>query len=285
MPHSYSYKNSLKSDASDELVNVYLQRPLAGLITFAAFPTPIAPNHLTLLAIFFGILGGVLLAVPVAHMTLAAVCFYLKDILDSADGQLARAKQLFSRRGRFLDSIGDFVVNLSLFGGISFFLIRSGISPASSLLVGIIGFLGVSLRVSYHVFYQTSFLHGKGEYETNRVIEEILPKDLREDAVTLRLQRVFVFLYGWQDRMMMRIDRWCAGGEPGLQGERWYQNRGALRLSGALGIGTEYVILSICLLLHEMRLYLAFTIVVLNAVWLMSIFYRKVVLSKRIAVE
>ncbi len=285
MPPAYSYKNSLKSDASDELVNLYLQRPLAGLITFAVFPTRITPNHLTILAIALGLAGGVFVAVPATQYSLAAVCFYLKDLLDSADGQLARAKQLFSRRGRFLDSIGDFVVNVSLFTGISFFLIRRGVSPVSSLLVGIIGFLGVSLRVSYHVFYQTSFLHGKGRYETNRVIEEILPEDLREDVVTLRLQRVFVFLYGWQDRMMMRIDRWCAGGNSGLQRGDWYQNRIALRLSGALGIGTEYVFLAICLLLHEVRLYLVFTIVVLNAVWLMSIFYRKIVLSKRIDKE
>ena len=285
MAPSYSYKNSLKSDASDELVNIYLQRPLAGLITFAVFPTRITPNHLTILAIAFGLAGGVLLALPTAHLTIAAGCFYLKDILDSADGQLARAKQLYSRRGRFLDSIGDFVVNLAVFGGIVFFLVRSDISPVLSFLVGIIGFLGVSLRVSYHVFYQTSFLHGNGEYKTNRVIEEILPKDLREDTVTLRLQRMFVFLYGWQDRMMMRIDRWCAGGEPVLTRDDWYRNRIGVRLSGAMGIGTEYVILTICLLLHEMRLYLALTIVVLNAVWLMSIFYRKVVLSKRITME
>ena len=283
MPPSYSYKNSLKSDASDELVNVYLQRPLAGLITFAVFPTRITPNHLTILAVAFGLAGGVLLALPTAHLTIAAVCFYLKDILDSADGQLARAKQLYSRRGRFLDSIGDFVVNLALFGGIAFFLVRSGISPVLSLLAGIIGFFGVNLRVSYHVFYQTSFLHGKGEYTTNRVIEEVLPKDLREDTVTLRLQRVFVLLYGWQDRMMMRMDRWSAGGTSGLQEGDWYRNRIGVRLSGAMGIGTEYVILTICLLLHEVRLYLVFTFVVLNAVWLMSIFYRKGVLSKRIA--
>ena len=46
-----------------------------------------------------------------ADLVVAALCFYLKDIFDSADGQLARAKQLYSRHGRFLDSIGDYVVD------------------------------------------------------------------------------------------------------------------------------------------------------------------------------
>jgi len=40
----YSYKNSVKSDISDELVNVYLQRPLAGIVTRAVYFTPITPT-------------------------------------------------------------------------------------------------------------------------------------------------------------------------------------------------------------------------------------------------
>jgi phosphatidylglycerophosphate synthase len=35
------------------------------------------------------------------YLPVAGLCMTLKDLLDSADGQLARAKQMYSRFGRF----------------------------------------------------------------------------------------------------------------------------------------------------------------------------------------
>ena len=281
----YSYKNSIKSDISDELVNVYLQRPLAGIVTHAVYFTPITPNQLTIIATFFGIVGGIFLGAPGGHLAAAALCFYLKDIFDSADGQLARAKQLYSRHGRFLDSIGDYVVALFLFGGLFAFLLRSGIDPPLAFFISLTGFFGISLRVSYHVFYQTSYLHQKKQYQTNRITEELREEDYHEDAVTILLQRVFFFLYGWQDRLMNRLDSWCLGdierrNESAIAG--WYQDTAGLLLGGFLGFGTEFVLLTICLLLNKIPLYLFFTIIVLNCVWISAILYRKLFLTRKI---
>ncbi len=281
----YSYKASIKSDKSDEWINVYLQRPLAGIITRAVYFTSVTPNQLTVVSILFGVAGGVLLALPDKLLTAAALCFYLKDIFDSADGQLARAKQLFSRRGRFLDSIGDFIVNVFLFGGIFVFLHRGGTSLLISLPMSIAGFLGISLRVSYHVFYQTSFLHYAQQYQTNRITEELRDEDYEEDAATVRLQKIFLVLYGWQDRCMLRLDAWCSGKE-GLDDSlrlAWYQDTSALHLSGLLGFGTEFVVLTLCLLLGSVSAYLFFTIIFFNAVWIGAIVYRKFILRRRIS--
>src|SRR5207249_4258573 len=129
-----------------------------------------------------------------------------KDILDDADGQLARAKQMYSRRGRFLDSIGDFAVDLALFAAISFTLFHS---HPSVIFLGPLGLLGITLRVSYHVYYQASFLHLQDRYKLNRIIEEVTDEDRRGDPVALRLQLLFNAIYSWQDRLMDRIDRWC----------------------------------------------------------------------------
>jgi phosphatidylglycerophosphate synthase len=237
-----------------------------------------------MISILFGIAGGMLLALPDKQLTVAALCFYLKDIFDSADGQLARAKRLFSRRGRFLDSIGDFIVDLFLFGGIFVFLQRDGTSLFISLPVSVVGFLGISLRVSYHVFYQTSFLHYAQQYQTNRITEELRDEDYRENVTTVRLQKIFLLLYGWQDRCMLRLDAWCSGKDALDDTIRaaWYQDTGALRLSGLLGFGTEFVVLTLCLLLGSVSGYLFFTILFFNAVWLGAIVYRKYFLTRRI---
>ncbi len=281
---SYSYENSIKSNNSDERINVYLQRPIAGLIVRAVYLMPVSPNHLTLVSILFGVIGGVLVALPDARLAVAGLCLYLKDIFDSADGQLARAKQQFSRRGRFLDSIGDFIVDLFLFGGMCVFLYRGGASILISLSIGVAGFLGVSLRVSYYVFYQTSYLHREQKYQTNRISEELRDQDYLEDRTTLWLQRMFIFLYGWQDRLMLRLDVWCFRGENREHGTvpaAWYQDVIALRLSGLLGFGTEYVVLTACLLFGSVSTYLFFTLIFFNGVWLCSILYRKFFLSRK----
>jgi phosphatidylglycerophosphate synthase len=213
------------------------------------------------------------------------LCFYVKDLFDSVDGQLARAKQLYSRRGRFLDSIGDFVVNLSLFGGIFVLLVRQGSTSLLAFPVCLVGFLGIILRVSYHVFYQSSFLHTYKEYQTNRISEEFKPEDYGQDAFTVRLQTIFLSLYGWQDRLMNRIDVWSRRGideasETVLT--KWYRDTSALQLSGFLGLGTEFVLLTVCLLLHNIELYLFISIGVLNCLWVTAILYRRVVLVKKI---
>ena len=280
----YTYERSVKSDVSDELVNVWLQRPLAGLVTRAVYSTPLTPNHLTIIALVFGIAGGMLLASDGAKLTAAAICFYLKDVFDSADGQLARAKQLYSRGGRFLDSIGDFVVNLFLFGGIFIALHHDGTSLFGALIISIIGFLGVSLRVSYHVFYQTSYLHSRNEYLTNRTTEDFRKEDYSEDKVTMGLQRVFLVLYGWQDNLMKRLDGWSSRKvrlASVMSPAQWYGDETGLRLGGFLGIGTEFVLLTASLLLDSLWLYLFISMIVLNGVWIVTMYYRRVVLAKK----
>jgi phosphatidylglycerophosphate synthase len=146
----------------------------------------------------------------------AGILLSCKDMLDSADGQLARAKKAFSRAGRFLDSIGDITVNVAVFAAIAWTLtfLREGaglwVVPAWGA-----AFLFLSLRVSYHVLYQTSFLHLSAAYTGNRTSEEIRDEDLKADSSTVALQRVFLLLYGWQDRLMARLDRWSRLGVAG----------------------------------------------------------------------
>jgi len=281
----YKYKDSVKSDISDEPVNVFLQRPIAGIITRIAYSIPVTPNQLTIIAVVLGIAGSIFLLLSAPNFIAAAVCLYGKDLFDSADGQLARARQQYSRRGRFLDSIGDFAVNLSLYAAIALLLVRRGSPPPLALLLAVIGFLGVTLRVSYHVFYQTSFLHSRLEYQTNRLSEEFVSEDFRQEAATVRLQRIFLFLYGWQDRLVNFIDDWSRekiGTDVPSALTEWYRDAAALRLGGFLGLGTELVLLTACLLLRNIDAYLFTSIGILNCVWLAGILYRRFVLAPRI---
>ena len=282
----YSYARSLKSDISDELINTYLLRPIAGLVVKALYLTRITPNQLTISAIIVGACAAAFYSIGEYRATvIAGLLVTLKDLLDSADGQLARAKNLFSRRGRFIDSIGDFLVDLLVFGAITFSLYSKQPSP-HILVLGLASFVGITLRVSYHVFYHVSYLHLEDRYQTNRLIEEIREEERQGDQVALRLQQIFLVIYSWQDKLMCWIDKWSksAGGQMSSEGQRlynqrWYSDRLALQLSGLLGFGTELALLTVCSLFNELCLYLWLNFLLMNGIWLISILYRKLYLA------
>ena len=275
------FRQSLKSEAyhADEIINIYLLRPLASVIVWMIYPTRIAPNHVTIAAIVVGCAAAwvYLIGTPVA-IAAAGLLVTMKDIIDDADGQLARAKQLYSRRGRFLDSIGDFVVDVMLFASITAVVCR--LHPGiATIAVGILALSGLTLRVSYHVFYQVSFLHREERYMLNRIVEKITEDDRRGDRVALRLQVIFNWIYKWQDTMMIRVDDWC--GARRISPDRlkdWYSDRIGLRLSGLLGFGTELGVLTVCSLVNQLYVYLWLNLFLMNAIWVASILYRRIIL-------
>ena len=279
----YDYQTSIKSTLSDEWVGTYVNRPIAGLIVRGVYGTRVTPNHLTIASVVCGLAAAPLYlrGEPLA-IACGGLCIFAKDILDSADGQLARARSQFSRMGRFLDSIGDFLVNLLVFFAIGWMLFRSS-SDWRFLVLAFLSVLGTSLRVSYHVFYQTSYLHMQGSYLTNRVTEETTPEDVAKGGTELVLQKIFQTVYGWQDRLILRIDRWCRRDvEDGRLLERWYCDGTGLRLTGLTGLGTELMLLTVCSLANILEPYFYLNLFLMNFLSASSVFYRRSLLSRRL---
>jgi hypothetical protein len=279
------FRQSLKSDAfySDEIINIYLLRPLAAVIVWILYPTRTTPNQVTLASILVGLAAGAAyLAGSPAAVALGGVLVVAKDILDDTDGQLARAKALYSRRGRFLDSIGDFVVDLAVFAAITW-VVYCEYPSLWTILSGVLSLMGITLRVSYHVYYQVSFLHRQDRYRLNRIVETVTEEDRRGDPLALRLQQLFLLIYGWQDLLMQNIDRFSFGGSiPEEASARWYADHAGLRFSGLLGFGTELALLALCSAAGQLRLYLSLNLSLMNGIWLASIFYRRLILAPRL---
>ncbi len=279
----YSYNSSLKSDQSDEFINTYLLRPVAGLIVWVLYYTSVTPNHVTISSIISGLVAAsfYLKGTPEAFIT-AGLLVTLKDVLDSADGQLARAKQQYSRVGRFLDSIGDFVVDIAIFSAIGWTLCQSR-GDWWMLILALFGFIGISLRVSYHVFYSVNFLHLQNQYTNNRITEELQEEDLRKGGLELILQRIFQFIYGWQDRLIMRLDAWSRRNQADRDFLRlWYSNTHGLRISGFLGFGTELFLLMLCSIFNQLEFYLYLNFFFMNGILVTCVLYRRVVLFRNL---
>ncbi len=273
------YKSSLKSRRGDEVLNTYFIRPLAAIFVGVLFPLPILPVHVVLTNLMFGLVSAV--AIVKGQLALGGILLFTKNILDAVDGQLARARHQEDRRGRFLDSISDFLVNFAVFLALGLFLFRETGNPFYFLLA-FLGFLGLSLRVSYFVYYFVSFLHSETKLTTNRTIETITDVDRQGDPVALRLQRLYLLLYGWQDHLIRRIDRWSADPAKSLPPharqaftKKWFTQSVALRLSSFLGLGTELTFVIGALFLKHPGVYLYFNLIGLNSFALLCIWYRR----------
>ena len=251
----------------------------AAIILKRVYPTQITPSQLTIAALIFGISAAYFLAQEgYLFLLIGALFVQLKNIFDTVDGNLARAKNASSRVGRFLDSITDFITNFSLFIAIGWHLEKQ-YSASGIWILTAIAFLSSELQCSYYVFYIVSYLKISNRITVNRVDESIQEEDLATNGgkdskkVAIFLQRVFLILYGWQDRFIIKIDKWglkyfdkCPSG--------WYLNRNLLTMTCWLGLGMQLFFITLFSILNQLYFYLWFTVLCGNIYWIFLAFYR-----------
>lgn len=105
MPANASFD---KGAAIEEWTDTVFFRPIGLRIARACMPTALSPDHVTLMALIVGLVGGHLLFYnSVALNTLGVALFVVSDIFDSADGQLARMRGTSTRIGKVLDGLSD----------------------------------------------------------------------------------------------------------------------------------------------------------------------------------
>ncbi len=108
-----------KVAVTDELLDAYVNRPLAQYVVRAVHRTPVTPNQLTLTSALFGTAAGVCFAMSDRFALLAgALCLFLCMVFDCSDGQLARARGGGSVVGRIYDGYADYWVEICLHVGI-----------------------------------------------------------------------------------------------------------------------------------------------------------------------
>lgn len=148
----------------EELVDHWLNRPLASHLVRVLAPLPITPNQVTLLSGAVGVVAGVVMATApldgIWHAPLAGALLYLSLLLDCADGQLARLRGESSMVGRMLDGCVDVIPTAAMFVGGLLYLWRAGYDLA---LLNLIGWsAGLSMRWQTH-----SYDHAKNVYLRN----------------------------------------------------------------------------------------------------------------------
>lgn len=209
-----------------------------GRITHAAVArlaqSPIQPLHLTggFLAAGIGAALALLRNTPRLDRV-AALLLLVKHLLDGMDGALARIRQRPSRLGRYADSVADFVVNAALFAAVAY---RRGNRPRDWLTAAA-GLVSMLLQCSLYNYYYVLYRHTlPGERTSLPDERHARPYPWDPPRATRLFQRAYLLIYGWQDRLVARLDRLATGRTFTLPPRRFMTALSALGLGSQLAL-------------------------------------------------
>ena len=110
--------NQIRKDLAEPVVR-WIQEPAARPLVYAFKHTPVTPNQVTVLSALLAILAAYYFSYgDTRSMIQGGIIFELSLILDSVDGELARAKGMASEWGRIVDGIGDYVSSIAVLIGL-----------------------------------------------------------------------------------------------------------------------------------------------------------------------
>lgn len=273
----FSYEKTLKTDRDNSFLN--LQQFLfvtSKQLTKFFFYTRVTPHQVILLSMIFGIAASYLIIQPVKiYAVIGAVLLFYKNVLDKVDGSLARAKGLDSRRGRFYDSISDFIVTFTSFTAISYSLYLQ-YNSVYAIVLGYTAMIFSMLQCSYFIFYQVSFIRSTGKDTVNRILENVTDDDiLKQDKWTTFLQRVFMVIYGWQDKLFYFLDKLLVKGFNSNEEKLrvWYQNKSFLTIASSLSIGTHIFLICVSAIIGRFDYYIFVNLILMNLLLILSVVY------------
>ena len=187
---------------TEELLDKYVNRPLAKPVAWALLPTPISANQVTLIAALCGVAGGV--AFARSGPLLGAAGFFLAWaalVLDCADGQLARARGGGSPMGYLLDGVSDYIIAFALHMGM---MIAAWSTPGANeswrfwAVVSII-LSGVVMAIHSNAFEAVKFRYratlGEAPGQHVKKQEEILAILALEKGILAKIGRVGLAAY------------------------------------------------------------------------------------------
>lgn len=273
----FSYEKTLKTNKENSFLNLqqYLFVTSKQLTKFFYY-TKVTPHQVILLSMIFGVTASYLIIQSVKlYAVIGAVLLFYKNVLDKVDGSLARAKGLDSRRGRFYDSISDFIVTLTSFSAITYSLYMQ-YNSAYVIVLGFAAMIFSMLQCLYFIYYQVSFIKSTGKDTVNRILENVTDDDkLNQDKWTTFLQRIFLLIYGWQDKLFYYIDKRLISGFSGDEAilRAWYQNRPFLTIASSLSIGTHIFLICLSAIIGRFDYYIFVNLILMNLLLILSVVY------------
>lgn len=276
------FKRSLKTVDSEEILDLIIFRPISFVLVKLIYPTNITPNQISIVALMFGILTGVLygFATP-EFFILASASFFICNTLDCMDGQLARLKKNGTKIGRVIDGFIDYITSISVFIGIGIAMtIITGeafYSWALTIGAGISKALQNMFFDHYRNMYLEYVYHKSSSLDEE--IEEYSQEKERLNSINgHHIEKLLISLYlaysNFQKNSTNHI-------QLDVTPEEYKsKNKLLIRLWSWIGSTTHMVVLIIFSLMNRIDLYLIVSLTLGNLIFLILLVWQKRVIVK-----
>jgi phosphatidylglycerophosphate synthase len=270
--------STLKPREVEETLDVVFYRPCGYAIAAAAAKLHLTPNALTAAGSVIGIVAGHLLYYRSVELNVIGICMLLfSEMMDSADGQLARMTNQFTEYGRFLDGFGDNLKFVSIYFHLALRLSASiGIWAAFPLAV--LAGASHSFQSAAADYYRIAFLgfalgRSRKDLKTTR---ELAAKHASLSWKRNPIEKLFVRIYlnyTYQQEMMTASfvglknaasGRWDGSMPESFSNEYYRRNRPLIKYYNILTTNTRIFVLIAAVLTDYVLGYFVFDIVVLN---------------------
>lgn len=213
------YRAMLKAPEVEELLDLGLFRPLAFGLVRLLKPTPVTPNQVTAASLVLGVASGACYWRGTAGWLLAgAALLFLTNLVDCADGMLARVRGGGSLTGYLFDGLVDYTTNTSVLVGMLHGLHVQGVGPGWIWLVGVPGGLSYAWWCAMVDRFRNEWMERVHDRRRHPALELA---ELRKAAAafapgTHRWDRLLIGAYGayvrlWYSRCPSRAARECCG--------------------------------------------------------------------------
>lgn len=133
-----------KAMAKNDMFAFYIGRPLSYVLTIPFLYTNLTPNTISMISIIPAVLGFIAACVTGSKtgMIVSWILFFMWNLLDGVDGNVARYRKQFSKMGSVYDAMAGYIASALMFyaGGIMAAhsagpLVRAGLITAEALVI------------------------------------------------------------------------------------------------------------------------------------------------------
>lgn len=284
--------STYKARDVEETIDIYFYRPL-GYFTAKFFKAlGISPNVVTIISIVIGVIGGHFLYYR--DITINAYGFLLwviADMLDSADGQLARMTDHRSKIGRILDGLGGNLIFLSIYLHLCARMVETypAIPWPIFFLYVLAGGISHSLQSSLADYYRNAYLKivvnpKKSELEgADEIRTEYQGIRFRKNPIKKILMRTYLNYTIQQEalsknfqRLRRSIDRVYGTNIPQWAADEYRrENKPLMKYYAVLTTNTRMIVMAVCVLVDLVPLYFAVEIVLINLLMVLVTVYQE----------
>lgn len=192
--------NQIRKDLTEPVVR-WIQEPAARPLVYAFKETPVTPNQVTALSALLAISAAYFFSLGDTRSIIqGGIIFEISLILDSVDGELARAKGMASEWGRIVDGIGDYVSSIAVLIGLMI-----GFPDSKGALL-ILAFLIFLRGVTFDYFKENMTSRVKHGYDgSQRDIQKTYEKTSASPSFILK-----VYFYYLQLQQLLFRGHWTS---------------------------------------------------------------------------